>query len=226
MWPGDAAALTEEQAGLATRPMPALDFDPAAPIGGCFACFARGGAGAGRAGDPGWAGAALVQAGRTVASTAIAGEAGGPYAPGLLARREGPLLEAAVRALPALPEVLLVDGTGRDHPRGAGLALHLGAVLEVPTVGVTHRPLLAEGAWPDDRRGAAAPLHLAGRVVGYWVRTRVGSRPLAVHAAWGTSPELAVAVVLAAMGRARTPEPLRAARESARRARAAAVALA
>ena len=52
------------------------------------------------------------------------------------------------------------------------------------------------------------------------MRTRVGARPLAVHAAWGTSPEAAVEVVLAATGRARTPEPLRAARAAARRARA------
>ena len=222
MWPADAAALIAEQADLAARPMPPWAFDPAAPLGGCFACFARGGTGPGRAGDPGWAGAGLVQQGRTTASAVVAGTAGGPYAPGLLALREGPLLEAAVLALPFTPAVLLVDGTGRDHPRGAGLALHLGAVLGLPSVGVTHRPLLAEGAWPEDRRGSAAPLRLAGRVVGYWVRTRAGARPLAVHAAWGTSPEVAVDVVLAAMGRARTPEPLRAARAAARQARAAA----
>jgi len=116
-----------------------------------------------------------------------------------------------------------VDGTGRDHPRAAGLALHLGAVLGIPTVGVTHRPLLAAGAWPGDERGAAAPLLLDGALVGFWVRTRAGARPLAVHAAWGTSPELAVEVVLACSGRARTPEPLRAARAAARKARAAAI---
>src|SRR6266540_962954 len=90
---------------------------PASPprIGGCFVCFARGIAGAGGAGDPAFA------------------------APALLALREGRLLEAAVRALDEAspPEVLLVNASGRDHPRRAGLALHLGAVLGVPTVGVT-----------------------------------------------------------------------------------------
>ncbi|MFH1329195.1 MAG: endonuclease V [Actinomycetota bacterium] len=220
MWASDPAALTERQRGLAGSPMPDFTFDPAAPVGGCFACFARGGRGRGRAGDQGWAGAALAREARTFASVAVAGEAGGPYYPGLLALREGALLEAAVRALPSLPAVLLVDGTGRDHPRGAGLALHLGAALGVPTVGVTHRPLLAEGDWPADRRGAASPMLLEGRLVGFWVRTRAGARPLAVHAAWGTSPGPAVDVVLAATGRARTPEPLRTARTAARRARA------
>ena len=52
--------------------------------------------------------------------------------------REGPLLEAAVRALEVEPDLLLVNATDRDHPRRAGLALHLGALLDLPTVGVTH----------------------------------------------------------------------------------------
>ena len=82
---------------------------------------------------------------RLLAGVASSGPAGGPYLPALLALREGPLLEQAVRALPIAPEVLVVNATGRDHPRRAGLALHLGAVLGVPTVGVTTRPLVAEG---------------------------------------------------------------------------------
>ena len=147
------------------------------------------------------------------------GRAGAPYEPGLLALREGALLEAAVRALPARPKVLLVDATGRDHPRRAGLALQLGAVLELPTVGVTHRPLAAEGEWPADERGARSPLLLGGELVGYWLRTRAGTRSLAVHAAWRTDPDTAATVVLSA-SRARTPEPLRRARRRAREARA------
>src|SRR5436305_1869658 len=81
------------------------------------------------------------------------GPAGAAYEPGLLALRAGRLLEDAVRRLPRSPDVLLVNATGRDHPRRAGLALQLGAVLGVPTVGVTHRPLLAAGEWPADEIG-------------------------------------------------------------------------
>jgi deoxyribonuclease V len=186
---------------------------------GCFVCFGRGKVGAGAQGDPGWAGAAIVGLGGEIASVVVAGEAGAPDVPGLLVCREGPLLEAAVRALPEVPEVLLVDATGRDHPRRAGLALHLGAVLDVPTVGVTHRPLLAQGEWPADERGARSPIVLRGEVVGYWVRTRPGTRPLACHAAWRTDPETAGDVVLALTGQRRTPEPLRQARTAARQAR-------
>jgi deoxyribonuclease V len=152
----------------------------------------------------------------------VPGCAGAPYESGLLALREGALLEAAVRALRELPDVLLVDATGRDHPRRAGLALQLGAVLACPTVGVTHRPLLAEGSWPADEGGARAPLLLGGELVGYWLRTKAGTRPLAVHAAWRTDPDTAVDVILSA-SLARTPEPLRRARTRAREARAQAM---
>ena len=60
---------------------------------------------------------------------------------------------------------------------------------------------------------------LDGERVGYWVRTKRGTRPLAAHAAWRTGPEMAVEVVLSATERARTPEPLRRARAAARRLR-------
>ncbi|HSD82141.1 MAG TPA: endonuclease V, partial [Solirubrobacteraceae bacterium] len=98
---------------------------------------------------------------------------------------------------------------------------HLGAVLSLPTVGVTHRPLLAAGPWPDDARGATATLALDGERVAAWVRTRPGARPVVVHAGWRTGVDIAVEVVLAATRRHRTPEPLRRARRLARTARAA-----
>ncbi len=201
-WPRTREELIEEQSRLAALGPTRWQFEPDAQIGAVLVCFARGESGPGRAGDPAWAAACV---GRE--TTLVRGGAGAPYEPGLLALREGALLEAAIRALPELPDVLLVDATGRDHPRRAGLALQLGAVLEVPTVGVTHRPLFAEGEWPADERGARTPLSLGDELVGYWLRTRAGIRPLAVHAAWRTDPDTAADVVLSAP-RARTPEPL------------------
>jgi deoxyribonuclease V len=189
---------------------------------GVFVCFPRGPTGPGRVRDPAWAAAAVVGEHGLEESVVVRGVAGAPYEAGLLALREGPLLEAAIRALRGEFDVLLVDATGRDHPRRAGLALHLGAVLDVPTVGVTHRPLAAGGEWPPDDRAARSPLLLDGEAVGCWVRTRRGARPLAVHAAWRTGSDTAAAVVLRTVGRARTPEPLRAARRRARTARAGA----
>jgi deoxyribonuclease V len=213
-WPPRREELIEEQLRLAALGPATWRFEPEAQIGGVFVCFARGKSGPGQAGDAAWAAACIGRG-----TTMVPGYAGAPYEPALLALREGELLEAAVRVLPELPDVLLVDATGRDHPRRAGLALQLGAVLELPTVGVTHRPLVAEGEWPADERGARSALVLGGELVGYWLRTRAGTRPLAVHAAWQTDPSTAAKVVLSA-SHSRTPEPLRRARRRAREARA------
>lgn len=213
-WPSTPEELITEQLRLADDVPEPWAPDPDARVGACFVCFERGGHGPGRPGDRAWAAASL---GDEVA--VIRGEAGAAYEPGLLALREGALLSQAVEALAACPDVLLVNATGRDHPRRAGLALHLGAALGVPTVGVTHRPLLAVGAWPPDERGAATPLLLQGERVGAWVRTRPGTRPLAVHAAWRTDVDVAIEVVRSATREARTPIPLRDARRAAREAR-------
>jgi deoxyribonuclease V len=185
-------------------------------VGACYVCFAQAEPGRGQPDDIGWAAAALGA--ETAVTSAVSSDG---YEAGMLALREGPLLEAAVRGLGELPDVLLVDATGRDHPRRAGLALQLGAVLGVPTVGLTDRPLLAHGEEPEDVRGAASPLYVEAERVGYLLRTRAGTRPICVHAAWRTGPEAAVEIVLTATAGMRTPEPLRAARSAARAARSA-----
>jgi deoxyribonuclease V len=219
-WPTTAEELTQLQHALGgLTPEPWQPPTTVLRIGACFVCFERV-QGPGAAGDRGFAGAAVTERRRLLAGVSGSGPAGGPYLPALLALREGPLLEQAVGALPIAPEVLVVNATGRDHPRRAGLALHLGAVLGLPTVGVTTRPLVARGAWPADHRGATAPLLVDDELVGCWVRTRVGAKPVAVHAGWQTDAQAAVRVVLAATRRARTPEPLRRARTLARTRRA------
>jgi deoxyribonuclease V len=232
-WPGTAEELVAAQVRLAEeRPAPWRPPDGPLAVGACFVCFPRGHAGAGAAGDPAWAAAVVLRGRRVLARSVVSGAAEAGYAAGLLALREGPLLDAAVRGLNQPPDVLLVNATGRDHPRRAGLALHLGAVLDLPTVGVTHRPLLAAGPEPPDEPGAASPLHLPedaedaddadedGEVVAHWVRTRAGRRPLVVHAGWRVDPATAVTVIRRCAGGHRTPAALREARRLARLARA------
>lgn len=221
MWPEDADALVARQHELAGLRQQA--WEP--PVGdacvaGCWACFPRGYSGPGEAGDAAHAAAVVVCDGGPVDLAVRRGVAGAPYTPGLLALRLGHLLENVTRALTWTPDVLLVDGTGRDHPRRAGLALHVGAELDLPTIGVTHRPLVAEGAWPDEHRGASSLLRIGDEVVAAWVRTRPGARPLVVHPGWRVGLEAAVELVLGSSTGRRTPEPLRLARQLARGARA------
>lgn len=220
----EPADLVAEQQRLAALTPPAWTLpDRPIVVVGVFVAFARGEHGPGRAGDRAHVGAAATRDSMELARVVIEGEAGAAYAPGLLAAREGAMLEAAVRGLLAAgvrPDVLLIDATGRDHPRRAGLALHLGARLELPTVGVTHRPLLATGPGPGDAPGDRSDLVIDGEVVGRWLRTQRGVRPLAVHAGWRTDPDTATEVVRRVTAAVRTPEPLRLARTAAREARA------
>jgi deoxyribonuclease V len=192
-------------------------------VAGCALVSLRAATGTGGVGDPGFAAAALFELGtgppREIASSLATGVLAAPFSPGLLALREGALLEEAVAGLSRRPDVLLVHAAGRDHPRRAGLALMLGAVLGLPSFGVTMRPFLAVGPEPMDSRFARSPLSIGGEVVAYRVRTRAGACPVVAHAGWRTSPEVAADLALAASSGFRTPEPLRRALELARTGR-------
>ncbi|XP_065065653.1 endonuclease V-like [Rhopilema esculentum] len=64
-----------------------------------------------------------------------------PYIPEYLAFREASYLVCELGKLkqnkPELfPQVLLVDGNGLLHPRGFGVACHIGVLADLPTVGV------------------------------------------------------------------------------------------
>ena len=161
----------------------------------------------------------LEEAGDVVASCTHVDRIAAPFQAGQLALREGPLLERVVRGLGRRPDVLLVAAAGRDHPLRAGLALHLGAVLGMPTVGVTDEPLAAVGAAPGPAWASRSPLRAGSETVGYRVRTRTGAKSVVAHAAWRTTAEVAAEVVLGSSALARWPEPLRAARSIARELR-------
>jgi deoxyinosine 3'endonuclease (endonuclease V) len=73
-----------------------------------------------------------------------------PYVSGFLAFREVPfrveLVEELRRAQPELiPQIIFVDGNGVLHPRGFGLASHLGVLVDIPTVGVGKSLLKVDG---------------------------------------------------------------------------------
>jgi deoxyribonuclease V len=220
MWPTDADSLIAYQRRLATAAPKPYTFDPSTTsIGGCWVCFPRGLVGPGTDHDQAWSSVVIMLGGRVAEQQVISGTTGAPYVPGLMALRLGPLIQEAVRATSRVPDLLLLDATAHDHPRRAGLALHLGAELDIPTIGVTHRPLVASGEWPSDHRGATSPLRIGDSEVGCWLRTQAGVRPLAVHPGWRIDLATAVEVVTVLTRRRRTPEPLRRARQMARRTR-------
>ncbi|ELZ08259.1 endonuclease V [Halovivax asiaticus JCM 14624] len=67
-----------------------------------------------------------------------------PYIPGLLSFREGGAILAAVEELTADPDLYLFDGSGRIHFRQAGIATHIGVMLDAPSIGVAKKLLCGD----------------------------------------------------------------------------------
>ncbi|NXP06000.1 ENDOV Endonuclease, partial [Thinocorus orbignyianus] len=146
-----------------------------------------------------------------------------PYIAGFLAFREVPFLVEAVQRLqqekPRLrPQVLLVDGNGLLHPRGFGVACHLGVLTDLPCIGVAKNLLQTDGLVRDElhkeqirslqKEGDTFPLTgTSGRARGM-VSSSNSSRPLYISVGHRVCLETAVRLVKSCC-RYRIPEPIR-----------------
>jgi deoxyribonuclease V len=143
-----------------------------------------------------------------------------PYIPGLLSFREAPIIVEIWKKLTRRPEVLLVDGQGIAHPRGLGIAAHLGILLNVPTIGVAKSKLVGEEEEPGKEAGASSPLFWQGQVVGWILRTRTGVQPVYVSPGHRVSLTDSRQIALDCVRKYRLPEPLRQADRLSRQWRA------
>ncbi len=132
-----------------------------------------------------------------------------PYIPGFLSYRELPVLERAYRKLRRVPTVILVDGQGIAHPRGLGLASHLGIVLKVPTIGCAKSHLYGRYTMPGLQRGACRHLTASGSKIGLVLRTRDNVKPLFVSPGHRVDLHDCLRIVLASSVKYRIPEPIR-----------------
>jgi deoxyribonuclease V len=169
--------------------------------------------------DIAWAAAVIMQGHNVVATATATRKLMSPYKPGYLALTVGPILEDVVQALSQPPDIIMVNAAGRDHIRGAGLAIQLGAALGVPTVGVTERPEIGVALQPGAHRGDWTPVRINNRLVGFRVRSLARANPIMAHAGWLTTAETARDIVLRVTGRMRVPEPLQRARQLSRKLR-------
>ncbi|MEV0646688.1 endonuclease V [Phytomonospora sp. NPDC050363] len=144
----------------------------------------------------------------TVEEVTREGTARFPYVPGLLAFREIPTLLDALAGLTRVPDLLVCDGHGLAHPRGFGLACHLGVLLGLPTIGVAkNAPWPGEA--PGPHRGDTAAVVREGEEVGRCLRTQDGVKPVWVSTGHRTDLDAACRVVLALAPKHRQPETTR-----------------
>ncbi len=153
--------------------------------------------------------AVLVDSKGTLLAYGVAvGEPPLPYIPGYLAFREAPIMYAAYQHLQQQtgkqPDVIMVDGHGLAHPRLAGIALHLGAALKTPSIGVAKKKLVGTIIKKDNNEY----IEYHNMIVAQIVKTPTGSK-LYVSPGYGIKLGQAVEIVLKNLRRGyRLPIPL------------------
>ena len=132
-----------------------------------------------------------------------------PYVPGFLSFRELPPILQALSKLQTPCQAVLCDGQGIAHPRGLGLASHLGLWLELPTIGCAKSPLWGHFREPSEEPGEYAPLYSpkGGEIIGSVLRTKKGVKPLYVSPGHLCDVPSARKFVLNLAGKTRLPTP-------------------
>ncbi|MGD9653298.1 MAG: deoxyribonuclease V [Candidatus Dadabacteria bacterium] len=133
-----------------------------------------------------------------------------PYIPGLLAFREGPAIIETYGKLSVKPDVLILDGQGTAHPRGVGIACHVGVLLDVPAMGIAKSRLYGSFEEPGTEKGSWTPLtSREGECIGAVLRTKDRTKPVFVSPGHRIDLESALEIALACSSGLRIPEPTR-----------------
>lgn len=133
-----------------------------------------------------------------------------PYIPGLLGFREAPCVISTFGKLRERCDMIMIDGHGLAHPRGFGLACHVGVLLDIPAIGVAKKCLYGTFAKPGLKKGERSLMMGKDReIVGAALRTRDGVKPVFVSVGNRTDLDTAVMIALECSRGLRIPEPTR-----------------
>ena len=140
-----------------------------------------------------------------------------PYRPGLFAFSVGPAISSALKKI-RRPDLIIFPGRGIDHPRGLGLASHLGVLLDVPTIACSKKTLWKDYPDPPAEKGARVFMEDEhGELLGAVVRTKEGVKPVHVTTGHKVCIQTAVKIILECSRKYRIPELLRYAHISAKK---------
>ena len=132
-----------------------------------------------------------------------------PYVPGLLAFREIPVVLDALEQLSHQPDMLLCDGQGIAHPRGLGIAAHLGLLTNIPSIGIAKKRLIGDHEPVGNQKGDYQPLYIKDKQVGVVLRTRDNVKPLYISPGHRVGITTAMEMVMRCLTKYRLPETTR-----------------
>ena len=133
-----------------------------------------------------------------------------PYIPGLLGFREAPCVISTFSKLRERCDMIMIDGHGLAHPRGFGLACHVGVLLDIPAIGVAKKSLYGTFDEPGLEKGGKALIRRKDReIIGAALRTRDGVKPVFVSIGNRIDLDTAVMIALECSRGLRIPEPTR-----------------
>jgi deoxyribonuclease V len=139
-----------------------------------------------------------------------------PYIPGLFSFREAPILIRAFRKLKRRPDAMIYDGQGIAHPRGVGLASHMGLWLNLPSIGCAKTPLLNDFICPSPLQGTFELILKEGKEVGAVLSTKDKVKPVFVSPGHLIDLPTSIQIILTTCRKFRIPEPLRRAHQLSR----------
>jgi deoxyribonuclease V len=140
-----------------------------------------------------------------------------PYIPTLLSFREGPILIKTSQRLKIIPDVMIFDGQGIAHPRGMGLASHMGLWLNIPSIGCAKTPLLDEFVSPGPLKESFEWIFKGREKVGAVLRTKEKVKPLFISPGHRIDLSTSIQLILESCKGYRFPEPLRKAHQASRK---------
>jgi len=132
-----------------------------------------------------------------------------PYIPGLLSFREAPVVMDLISKYSLNADVNIFDGHGIAHPRGMGLASHIGVLMDITSLGCAKKKLCGEYEEPEMKKGSCTDLYYKNKNIGKVLRTKDNVKPVFISVGNRLNIEELPSFIFSCTTRYRIPEPTR-----------------
>ncbi len=131
-----------------------------------------------------------------------------PYVSTFLSFREAPSVINVYNELRKEPDVIMVNGHGIMHPARAGLASHVGVMLDKPSIGVAQNNLIGDFKFPSDTMDFNQ-ITFKGNHIGWVLKSKEGSDPIFISPGHKVSMERSLGITKHCIKENKLPEPIR-----------------